>query len=264
MTMTPDSSAGLDLPRSSLVRRDQIARPDGRPQRVQPLMRRYEAVHPASNGDIVEHSHIAPAIPQFEEAFSAFARGTIFQTQMGPVAVEDLLPGVMVLTADGEFEKLTWKGSMMLVPSAEGQSPEMRHLTRMAAEAMDLGRPSNDTVFGPSTRIVHRAPGIKTLTGQTIALVPLRDFVDGVNIVELPPMKSVQVFHLAFAEHQRLVTGGIEVESYHPGLAHRFPLRGDLLRLFMTLFPQMLEFTEFGAPMAARLRLQDLDLFNAA
>jgi hypothetical protein len=77
-------------------------------------------------------------------------------------------------------------------------------------------------------------------------------------------MTSVQVFHLAFAEHQRLVTGGIEVESYHPGLAHRFPLRGDLLRLFMTLFPQMLEFTEFGAPMAPRLRLQDLDLFNAA
>ncbi len=264
MTMTPDSSAGLDLPLSSLVRRDQIARPDGRPQRVQPLMRRYEAVHLASNGDIVEHSHIAPAIPQFEEAFSAFARGTIFQTKTGPVAVEDLLPGYMVLTADGEFEKLTWKGSMMLVPSAEGQSPEMRHLTRMAAEAMGLGRPANDTVFGPSTRIVHRAPGIKTLTGQTIALVPLRDFVDGVNIVELTPMKSVQVFHLAFAEHQRLVTGGIEVESYHPGLAHRFPLRSDLLRLFMTLFPQMLEFTEFGAPMAARLRLQDLDLFNAA
>ena len=179
MTMTPDSSAGLDLPLSSLVRRDQIARPDGRPQRVQPLMRRYEAVHLASNGDIVEHSHIAPAIPQFEEAFSAFARGTIFQTKTGPVAVEDLLPGYMVLTADGEFEKLTWKGSMMLVPSAEGQSPEMRHLTRMAAEAMGLGRPANDTVFGPSSRIVHRAPGIKTLTGQTIALVPLRDFVDG-------------------------------------------------------------------------------------
>jgi len=219
MTMTPDSSAGLDLPLSSLVRRDQIARPDGRPQRVQPVMRRYEAVHLASNGDIVEHSHIAPAIPQFEEAFSAFARGTIFQTKTGPVAVEDLLPGDMVLTADGEFEKLTWKGSMMLVPSAEGQS---------------------------------------------VALVPLRDFIDGVNIVELTPMTSVQVFHLAFAKHQRLVTGGIEVESYHPGLAHRFPLRGDLLRLFMTLFPQMLEFTEFGAPMAPRLRLQDLDLFNAA
>jgi len=264
MTMTPDSSAGLDLPHSSLVRQDQNARPDGRPQRTQPLMRRYEAVHLASNGDIVEHSHIAPAIPQFEEAFSAFARGTIFQTQLGPVAFEDLLPGDMVLTADGEFEKLTWKGSMMLVPSAEGQSPEMRHLTRVAAEAMGLGRPSNDTVFGPSTRIVHRAPGIKTLTGQSTALVPLRDFIDGVNIVELTPMTSVQVFHIAFEEHQRLVTGGIEVESYHPGLAHRFPLRGDLLRLFMTLFPQMLDFTEFGAPMAPRLKLQDLDLFYAA
>lgn len=264
MTMTPDSSSELDLPVSSLVRQGQIARPGGQPQRIQPLMRRYEAVHLAANGDIVEHSHIAPAIPQFEEAFSAFARGTIFQTQFGPVAVEDMLPGDMVLTADGEFERLTWKGSMMLVPSAEGQSPEMRHLTRMAAEAMGLGRPANDTVFGPSARIIHRAPGIKTLTGQSAALVPLRDFIDGVNIVELTPMTSVQVFHLAFEEHQRLVTGGIEVESYHPGLAHRFPLRGDLLRLFMTLFPQMLDFTEFGAPMAPRLKLQDLDLFYAA
>lgn len=264
MTNTPGSSTGLDLPLSSLARQDQNARPDGRPQRSQPLMRRYLAVHLAANGDIVEHSHIAPALPQFEEAFSAFARGTIFQTQLGPVAVEDLLPGDMVLSADGAFQKLTWKGSMMLVPSAEGQSPNMRHLTRMASEAMGLGRPANDTVFGPSARIIHRAPGIKTLTGKSIALVPLRDFTDGVNIVELTPMTSVHVFHLAFEEHHRLITGGIEVESYHPGLAHRFQLRGDLLRLFMTLFPQILDFTEFGAPMAPRLRLQDLDLLYAA
>lgn len=264
MTLTPDSSAELGFSVSSLARQGQIARPDGRPQRNQPLMRRYEAVHLAANGDIVEHSHIAPAIPQFEEAFSAFARGTVFQTRLGPVAVEDLLPGDMILTAEGAYERLTWKGSMMLVPGAEGQTREMRHLTRVSAEAMGLGRPNNDLVFGPSARIMHRAPGIKTLTGQQAALVPLRDFMDGVNIVELTPMTSVQVFHLAFEEHHTLITGGIETESYHPGLAHRFPLRGDLLRLFMTLFPQMLDFTDFGSPMAPRLKLQDLDLFHAA
>lgn len=43
----------------------------------------------------------APAIPLFENAFSAFTHGSLIQTTYGPIAVEDLQPGDMVQTATG-------------------------------------------------------------------------------------------------------------------------------------------------------------------
>jgi hypothetical protein len=227
-------------------------------------MRKYEVAHLAPNGDIEEFSRIAPALPAFEGAFSAFARGAILQTENGPVAIEDLLPGDRVRTAENGFQELLWRGSMSVVPHAPGQTRAMGHVTRIAAEAFGFGRPSVDLVLGPSARLFHRAPGVKVLTGREGAYIPASDFIDGVNVVELTPLSAVQVFHLGFEAHERITAGGVDVESYHPGPVHSIGLRGEMLALFLSLFPHKDRPDDFGLPAHPRLRLDDLNLFDAA
>lgn len=227
-------------------------------------MRKYEVVHLNRAGDITDFSRIAPAVPAFEEAFAALARGAILQTETGPVAVEDLLPGDRIRTVDHGFQTLIWRGSCAVVPHAVGQSREMGHLTRIAAETFGPSRPGADLVLGPSARLFHRAPGIKVLTGATGAFMPARDFCDGVSVVELTPMTAVQVYHLGFTRHQMITANGVAIESYHPGPAPMLGLKGEMLSLFLSLFPHVRDLSDFGAPAYPRLRVSDLDLFNAA
>ncbi len=140
----------------------------------------------------------------------------------------------------------------------------MGRLTRISADALGIARPMPDLILGPTARLAHRAAGIKVLTGKDSALIPARDFIDGVNIVALSPQTAVRTYHLGFKAHHRLIANGVEVESMHPGPAHLLPLRGDLLALFLSCFPHVDGIDGFGPPALPRLRLADLDLFDVA
>jgi hypothetical protein len=283
MTITPSSAAGLAVDKHlNPVRLNRVhtaalspapagmtaagpaPRTDGRPQRATPLMRRIEVACLDRGGSVIDFSRVVPAIPVFEDAFCAFARGTLFQTQRGLVAVEDLWPGDGVRTASGGFVPLLWRGTTMIVPHAEGQDPTMGRLTRIAADALGIARPMHDLVLGPRARLAHRAPGVRPLTGQDMALVPARDFIDATQVVELVPPAPVQVFHLAFAKHARLVANGVEVESYHPGPAHAMGLRQDMVPLYLSCFPYLDNIADFGPCALPRLRMADLDLYHVA
>ncbi|NVJ94150.1 MAG: Hint domain-containing protein [Marivivens sp.] len=257
----PRSAAALGVSNNLPVSQDRIARKDGRLQRNQPLMRKYEVAHLTKDGLCHEFQKTAPAHPLFEEAFSAFARGLLFQTENGPIAVEDLWPGDRIRTANGRLRTLMWKGSMMIVPHVASETTSM---IRVGTEALGLHRPSHDTMFGPSARVFHTSPRIRAFNGQDGAFVPLADLVDGDGIIEITPMAPVQVFHLGFATHERLSVAGLEVESYHPGAPHRFPLRGKLLDMFMPLFPHMRDLGDFGMDCQPRLRMADLTVFDVA
>jgi hypothetical protein len=233
------------------------------PRRPAPPMRRVEIAWLAGGGPD-ETARLVPAIPVFDEAFAAFARGTLVPTARGLVAVEDLWPGDDVRLAGGGMQRLVWRGSTMIVPQGPGQDPAMTRLVRIAADALGLARPEQDLVLGPHARLVHRRPGIRTLTGRDAAAIPAADFADGDGLVVITPPAPVQVFHLGFERQERLVANGVEVESFHPGPAHAVPLRGELLDLYLSCFPGRLALADFGEPELPRLRLKDLDLFDAA
>jgi hypothetical protein len=228
------------------------------------MMRRVEIAFLTARGEVEEVARLIPTLPAFEEAFCAFARGTLFPTLLGAIAVEDLWPGMEVRLPEGGTARLLWRGSAMIVPSSRDHDPSMARLTRISADLMGLGRPFEDLMLGPKARIVNRRPGVRLLTGRNAALIPACDLVDGVSVVEVTPPTAVQVFHLAFDRHERLLANGIEVESYHPGPLHTFPLRGEQLAQFMGCFPHRTDLTGFGEPALPRLRLRDLDLFDAA
>jgi len=227
-------------------------------------MRKIEVACLSASGAEVTFNRLVPALGVFEDAFAAFTRSTLLTTARGLVAVEDLWPGDMLRTIGGGFRPLLWKGATMVVPQARGQDPAMGRLTRIAADALGIARPIADLILGPRARLAHRGPGIRNLTGVEAALIPARDFIDGDHVVEIMPATAIQVFHLGLAAHERVLAHGVEVETMHPGPTHAIPLRGDMMALYLSCFPHMTDLAAFGPPCLPRLRLQDLDLFNAA
>ena len=264
MTIVPTVASAAAVSNPPPVQMDRFTRPDGRPQRMMPLMRRIEVVHLSATRQICDFTRIVPAMPAFEDAFAAFARNTLIQSDRGHISVEDLFPGDMIRTVDHGFQPLLWRGMTLLVPQAKGQDVAMGRLTRIAADALGIARPMSDLVLGPRARLAHSAPGVRQLTGQDRAFVPARDFIDGINVMELTPHAPVQVFHLGFATQVRLLAGGVEVESFHPGPTHALGLRGELLALYMSCFPHMADLDAFGPMALPRLRMADLDLISAA
>lgn len=216
-----------------------------------PMTRRYEASWLTPSGEIDSSTRIAPAIPLFEEAFSALARGSVVMTEDGPVAVEDIQPGMRALTADGRAETVTWVGSIVIYPGmSSGNEAEQVTLTRITADAFGHGRPMPDLVLGPRARLCLRDPRLMRVAGVERAFVPARGFLDGVSVIEVTPVAPVTAYHLVLERQGALRVAGLEVESYHPGEGVEGMIEPRMLSLFLAQFPQIERLEDFG-PMAA-------------
>ncbi|ETX30092.1 Hint domain-containing protein [Roseivivax isoporae] len=221
-------------------------------------MRRYEAAALMPDLGVAWSTHTAPAIPAFEEATSAFARGTLVQTVGGPVAIEDLLPGDYVETARGP-EPVIWIGSTTFVPNAPAGETMLTGLTRVLSEGFGAARPAADIVLGPAARMVVENGRLRTLIGQSRVLVPVSHYADGDRLLPITPAGSVQLYHLMLRRHGTIRVSGIEVETYHPGTAIKRQLGDALADRFLAMFPNVERFDDFGDLSLPRTTREVLD-----
>ncbi|MEM0949614.1 MAG: Hint domain-containing protein [Pseudomonadota bacterium] len=222
-----------------------------------PLTRRYEVSWVDDHGQLDSFIRVAPAMPIFEEAFSAFTHGAVIPTTEGPVPVEDLEPGMAVETASGEIRTLRWVGAITLVPGASQAGDLASKVYRVTADAFGLGRPATDVTFGPAARLLNRDPAIRNALGCEAALAPIASAVDGVSVIEMTPVSPVRVYHLAFDGHHVIRTGGLEVETYHPGQDAHYSMSRELRDVFLSLFPHVETMQGFGRVMWPRFTEQE-------
>ena len=233
----------------------------GRPiseRRAPAPVRRFEILYENARGDIDEMAQMAPAIPPFEAAFSAFAHGTLILGADGPIAIEDLLPGMPIQTRDHGLQNLIWIGAITLVPRTSDPRVPPARLTRITADSIGLGRPNRDLVLGPHARILRRNPVCMSLFGTEAAFAPADAFVDGLSIIDVAPVSPVRVFHLGLAGQHVLFANGIEVESYHPGRLDTSGIAPALLPTFLNLFPHAEALSDFGQMRIPRLSREDV------
>lgn len=214
--------------------------------RRRPQLRRYDVIYLGPTGDIVENRHIAPALPLFEDAFSAFSRGSLVETEMGPVAVEDLLPGDRVMTVDGAAEPVLWKGRVTLVPGRPDARGRTHPLTRIMADSFGMQRPLSCLITGPAARILRTPARLRKLVGTDPTLAPLQEFVDGANVIETAPPTPVELFHLCLPRHAVIRIGGLEFETYHPGANAARVISHAMRSLYLDLFPHVDQLSDFG------------------
>ena len=226
-------------------------------------MRRFEAVSLLPDNSMAEIIKRAPAHPLFESAFCALARGTIMATEDGPVAVEDLLPGIKVETRDSGYQPLMWIGTITLLPNQTGGQTPSR-LFRIPVDSFGPSRPTPDLMLAPHARLLHRNERLRDLVQDDSALTPVSAFEDGQSVIRVAPASPVSVYHLAFADHHILRANGIEIESFHPGTDLVNRIGGDGLRLFMSFFPHVETVADFGPLVAPRLSAEEFETVTAA
>ena len=224
--------------------------------------RRFDIMYLDRAGHVCEQSLMAAAHPAFEQAFSVLKQGSLVQSEHGIVAVEQVYPGDRLRLSNGAYEVVQWRGSLGLDPQVLAANAPISELTRITGDAFGFNRPSTDLVLGHGARILHRAGGIRRVSGNDSAFIPASDFVDGNNLLALRPATPVTMYQFGFHGQRGLDVNGVAVETLHPGTAFNLGLRGDSLRAFLALFPHKSSFEDFGLLHVPRLRLRDLDLLT--
>lgn len=204
-------------------------------------MRKFQMSYLGPDGHAIHSEQIGPAIPAFEAAFSAFSHGTLIATPGGPVAVEDLVPGMKIATAETGAATLLWIGSMKLVPIAAATTTHDARMTRIMADSFGVGRPVQDFLAGPGARILARAGS----AGEP-AMMPVRDLSDGINVIDIVPPRPVTVYHLVLGRHATILANGLRAESFSPAPGFERDMGQKTLDLFLSLFPHIGTPEDFG------------------
>lgn len=222
-----------------------VNRPDSmaaKPKQLDIVTRRYEISWLDSRGEAMSKTCVAPALPVFEQAFGAFAQGTLIQTADGHIAVEDLQPGDKILCASGKLRELMWVGAMMIFPNpAELGLPPCK-LYRVTEGSFGHDRQSPDLILGSAARIL---PG-HMATDSSSPLHELENLADGEAVIAINPVSQIRVFHVALSEHSLVRANGVLCESYHPGMRLSHQLPSELHPHFMNLFPHLNGIDGFG------------------
>ncbi len=252
MNARPVSDTAWTVRRKSVSEPRPVSRP--RPSKAR-VTRRFEYEW-FEDGNLMSSVSVAPALPAFEAAFNAFTHGALIQTEAGPVAIEDVTPGMMIDCADGRRSRLLWKGSITLVPGAPTLGDEPK-LYRVMPDAFGLGRPVQDQTFGPGVRRLDRDPKIRAAMGVEAALVPLSAVADGHAVIEVTPVSPTRVYHLACEEHETILAAGLEVETFHPGPETPISLPEEMQAMFMKFFPHLRHMSDFARLATPRVTADD-------
>lgn len=210
-----------------------------------PLSRSYQIAWLNRHGEAQWDTVTGPALPVVESACSSLARGALVATTEGPVAVEDLIPGMEVITSEFGPLPLRWIGSYALTRD-DTQARDTARLFRVTADTFGPGKPSQDLLLAPRAHVLIKHSGCQALFGVETAFGPIRAFADGVTVIPVSPMSQVSIFNLAFDRQATILANGIEVESFHPGPHSSTLLDEEMLFSLLKLFPHVKSLDDFG------------------
>jgi len=226
-------------------------------------LRRYEVSTLMPNGDVAQTRHIAPALPMFEDAFCAFTRGSLVETEQGPMAIEDLLPGDTVLTQDESSETVLWKGSVTLIPGRVDSRGCTRPLTRIMADTFGMQKPMSGVIAGPAARILGTPAHLRHLHGDAQVLTPVHEFQDGMGVIETLPPTPIELFHICLKRHSVIKVDGLHFETYHPGVNAVRMISHSLRSIYLNLFAHVDSLNDFGPLVLPRAGDGEVDAITA-
>ena len=215
---------------------------NSRQKELDVVTRRYCVAWLSASGEAKSRTMVAPALPAFEQAFNAFAQGTLIRTEHGKVAVEDLQPGDQIATADGGLQPLMWIGSMTLFPQQVDLGLSSAQLYRITENIFGLDRSAPDLMLGAAARLL---PGLFAV-GSSSDLVDIDELADGQSVVMVRPMSAVRTFHLGLVGHRLIRANGVACESFHPGEYPHLDHSPEMFDIYMSLFPHVKSADDFG------------------
>jgi len=134
--------------------------------------------------------------------FACFTEGTLIDTPTGPVSVERLRMGDVVLTASGGMRPVRWIGFRRL-DLTRYADPRLARPIRIVSGAFGDGLPRRDLRISPDHALY--------IDGL---LIPARMLVNGMTIHDDEQCRSVTYYHVELDAHDILLVEGLPAESY--------------------------------------------------
>lgn len=166
-----------------------------------------------------------------------FVAGTLIDTPDGPVPVEDLQPGDMVLTLDDGPQPVRWAGAQAV--TAEGSFAPIR------IKAGSYGA-TQDVLLSPQHRVLIRDVWAELLFGESEVFVKAKDLVNHKTVCREVCDFPVTYVHLLLDDHQILTSHGLLSESYLPGPMMRNAFPEEACVEIITLFPELADLDGSG------------------
>lgn len=170
--------------------------------------------------------------------FICFARGTLIETDKGPTAIEDMMPGDLVKTKDNGFQRVEWISSRKLTGQDLKRMPHLRPI-RFRKGALGDNMPNADLLVSPQHRMLLGDWRCEMLFAANEVLAPSKALVNDRDIVTDYSDDGVEYFHFMCSKHEIVYANGIESESFHPGEFGASTLDADAREELYVLFPQL-------------------------
>jgi hypothetical protein len=131
-------------------------------------------------------------------------RGTEILTDHGPVPIESLAIGDLVLTDGGHFKPVKWIGRNSFKKGSHAAWQDRVLPVCIAPSAMDTNLPSKHLYLSPAHALY--------IDGY---LIPVRYLVNGITITPSTPTRFdvLEYFHIEFEQHEVIYAQGAPVES---------------------------------------------------
>lgn len=190
------------------------------------------------------------ALVEINQAQACFTAGTRIETDQGPVAIEDLEPGMMIQTYDHGFQPLRWVGhSQVAVTSV---TAPIRFAKGQFGATADLW-------VSPNHRMLVTGQFAELLFGEGEVLVKAKDLINDSSIRPDLSQQRVDYFHLLFDQHEILSAHGVLSESYHPGPQTTAGFDAETQAELFALFPELCPMAGTGYGSAARPSLRQFE-----
>lgn len=202
----------------------------------------YTAANSAGNSDT--------GLVKISQTVPCFLRGTLIRVPGGEIPVEDLRPGMQVLTYDHGPQELLWIGSRSTDCTADSAP------IRFATGSCGNDRP---LFVSPQHRMLVSGQLAEMLFGEPEVLIKAKDMVNDCSIRPARELRSADYFHLLFGTHQILWANGALSESYQPGPETAAGFDSDTQAEIEGLFPELCFTSGSGYGPAARLALRSYE-----
>jgi hypothetical protein len=173
----------------------------------------------------------------YSSVVACFTRGTLIETQSGPVPIEAITTGDLVLTMDRELRPVRWIGSKK-VDAANLIADAKLRPGRFVAGALGSGLPKRDMRVSRQHRMVVSSKIADRMCNGDV-------LVSAIKLTELPgifvddAVEEVEYFHMLFDEHEVVFAEGAPSESLYTGpealKAVSLEARTEILKLFPEL-----------------------------
>lgn len=178
-----------------------------------------------------------------------FAHGTLIETDRGPVSVEKLRRGDLVVTQDQGLQPIRWIGKRTVTAADLARYPKLTPV-RITAGALQQGLPRRDLLVSRQHRMVVSRPSAKPDCRDGDVLVSAIKLTGLPGVFADETVDEVEYFHVLFDRHQVIFAEGAPTESLFPGAQ---ALRGVSLEARAELFQLFPELIDAGyAPDSAR------------